>query len=276
MLLATTTTGSESTAVVQEGGEWYPVEGATDLSALFSDPQWRRRADDAVRTADPVDLIDSRFANPLPRAGKILCCGLNYRDHIIETGRELPLYPTLFAKFADTLVGPSEDIVVSGSTQVDWEAELAVVIGRELRRVDPDEAAGAILGYTVANDVSMRDWQSRTLQWLQGKAWDSSTPVGPVVVTADAIDPVAGLSISCDVNGSRVQGGNTSELVFDAQHLVSYISQFTTLRSGDIVLTGTPGGVGMGMTPPKMLADGDVLTTTIEGIGSLRNVVRFG
>jgi acylpyruvate hydrolase len=159
--------------------------------------------------------------------------------------------------------------------RLDWEAELAVVVGSPLRRASESESATAIAGYTVANDISVRDWQNRTLQWFQGKAWDATTPVGPVLVTADELDPTAGLEVRCDVNGEPRQRGNTSTLVFGPATLLSYISQFTLLRPGDLVLTGTPGGVGMGMNPPQYLADGDVVRTEIEGIGVLQNVVRL-
>jgi acylpyruvate hydrolase len=215
------------------------------------------------------------MASPLPPPGKVICCGLNYGDHIAETGREAPAYPTLFAKYADTLIGPGDDIVLPAGLQVDWEAELAVVVGEELRHASVDQARAAIGGYTVANDISVRDWQRRTLQWFQGKAWDATTPVGPVVVTPDQLDPVAGVEVLCRVNGVERQRGNTKTLVFDCPTLLSYISTFTVLRPGDLVLTGTPGGVGMGMDPPTYLADGDVVETEIPGIGTLTNTVRF-
>ena len=151
---------------------------------------------------------------------------------------------------------------------MDWEAELAVVVGAELRGADADEAAGAIAGYTVANDVSMRDWQSRTLQWFQGKAFDATTPLGPVLVTPDEIDG-AGVEVRGHVNGERVQRGNTRTLVFGRAGCCPTSPRSPSLRPGDVVLTGTPGGVGMGMTPPRFLADGDVVETEIAGIGSL-------
>ncbi len=271
------TKGSAGThAAVADDAGWLLLD-APDLSALLAAAGWRDLIDAALASDaarhDPADLV---FLNPLPRPAKILCCGLNYRDHIQETGRDLPEHPTLFAKFADTLTDPGADILVHGSESVDWEAELAVVVGERLHRADREQAAAGILGYTVANDVSMRDWQYRTLQWLQGKAFDRTTPLGPVVVTADAIDPVGGLEVTCLVDGERMQSGNTRELVFDAAHLLSYISQFTALSPGDLVLTGTPGGVGTGMEPPRFLHDGEVVTTAIEGIGELRNTIRMG
>ena len=214
-------------------------------------------------------------ALPLPPPGKVICCGLNYGDHIAELGRERPTYPTLFAKYADTLLPDGADIVLPAGLQVDWEAELAVVVGGELRGASADQARDAIGGYTVANDISVRDWQNRTLQWFQGKAWDATTPIGPVVVSPDAIDPVAGVDVVCRVNGVERQRGSTSSLVFDCAALLAFISTFTVLRPGVLVLTGTPGGVGMGMDPPTSLADGDVVETEISGIGTLTNTVRL-
>ncbi len=212
---------------------------------------------------------------PLPSPAKVICCGLNYGEHIRETGRELPSHPTLFAKYADSLVGPTDDVALLAGTDVDWEAELAVVVGATIRNADRATAVAAVAGYTVANDVSVRDWQYRTLQWFQGKAWDHSTPTGPVVVTPDEVDPASGLTVTCRVNGEEVQRDSTATLVFDTADLLSYISTFTVLRPGDLVLTGTPGGVGTARDPKRFLADGDVLETEIEGIGLLHNVIRL-
>lgn len=273
MRLATVVGSTGTTAAVLDGTDWRALP-ASDLSALlagagdaFDPAALAGQAGEVVPDAVPV--------LPLPRPGKILCCGLNYGEHIAETGRELPRFPTLFAKFADTLTGPSDDLHLDPSAEWDWEAELAVVVGRTLHRADRTAAVAGIGGWTVANDLSARDWQRRTLQWLQGKAWDATTPVGPVVVTPGEVDPTAGLAISCRVNGQEVQRDSTATLVFDAADLLAYVSTFTVLRPGDLVLTGTPGGVGMTRTPPRYLADGDVLETEIDGIGTLRNTVRL-
>lgn len=275
MLLATVSLpgGAGTSAAVGDGGGWAPLE-EPDAQALIAGDGWRARAEAALRARARVAFSAGAFLNPVPRPAKILCCGLNYRDHIVETGRTVPEFPTLFAKFADTLAGPTDDITVHSSHCVDWEAELAVVVGAEVHRAGLQEARDAILGYCVANDVSMRDWQQRTLQWLQGKAFDATTPLGPHIVTADAIEPRDGLRVTCTVNDRTMQDGDTGELVFDAADLVAYVSGFTRLRPGDLILTGTPGGVALGMPSPRYLADGDVVTTTIEGIGTLRNTVR--
>ena len=252
-------------AAAQVDGGWCRLPG-DHLSATFA-------GGGSLAPREP--LSEARLMNPLPAPRKVICCGLNYADHIAETGRELPQHPTLFAKYADTLIGPDDDIVLPKGLEVDWEAELAVVVGAEIRGAGTAEAAAAIAGYTVANDISVRDWQYRTLQWFQGKAWDGSTPVGPVVVTPDEVDPEAGLDITCRVNGEMVQQANTRTLVFGAAELLAYISTFTVLRPGDLVLTGTPGGVGVARDPQRFLEDGDVVETEIAGIGILRNTVRF-
>lgn len=265
-----------TTAAVGHGDSWVVLPGH-NLSELLTHPDWRESVQAALERNDTAELsLDAELLAPLPRPGKIVCCGLNYHDHIVETGRDVPEYPTLFAKFADTITDPFADIEVgSDSVKVDWEAELAVVVGATLRKATRAEAERGILGYTVANDVSYRDWQARTLQWFQGKAWDATMPVGPVVVTADEISPTEGLAITGDIDGEVVQSSNTRELVFDAADLVAYVSQFTRLSPGDLILTGTPGGVGLGMSPQRWLRDGETLTTTIEGIGSLRNTFRI-
>lgn len=276
MRLATIQTPDGPHAAVADADHWL-VLSASDVGDLLRDPQWPRavRAQLAKPGRDRVAHRDARFGAPVPRPGKVLCCGLNYLDHIRETGREVPAFPTLFAKFADTLTAPDAEIRVTASSQVDWEAELTVVIGREIKDATRDEAGRAILGYTVANDVSLRDWQSRTLQWLQGKAFDATCPVGPVVVTADEFDPSEGARITCTIDGRVVQDSTVDRLAFDSADLVAYVSTFTRLQPGDLILTGTPGGVGLGRTPRQFLADGQELVTRIEGIGELRNRIRL-
>ena len=258
-----------TTAAVLDAGAWRALP-APDLSSLLG----RMPLADAAAHAGAV-LENNTFVLPLPAPTKVICCGLNYADHIRETGRDVPQHPTLFAKFADTLTGPSDDIEVPPGLQVDWEAELAVVVGASLREADIDTARAAIAGYTVANDISIRDWQYRTLQWFQGKAWDRTTPVGPVVVTPDEVDPDVGLDVVCRVNGEQLQRDSSRTLVFDPATMLAYISTFTTLRPGDLVLTGTPGGVGVAREPQRFLADGDVVETEVSGIGTLRNTIRF-
>lgn len=284
MNLATLRTGAgTTTAALGFGHDAFLPLPYPSVGALLADPAWRATVEAAAAAATgsagsetdagTIEAGTAEFAPLVPDAGKVICCGLNYGDHIKEMGRDLPEYPTLFAKHADTLTGAGDTIEVRGSGKVDWEAELAVVVGSPLFRADEDQARKAIAGYTVSNDLSMRDWQNRTLQWFQGKAFDATTPVGPVLVTAE--DVSGDFEVRGYVNGELVQSGNTGTLVFGPARLLSYISQFTKLRPGDLVLTGTPGGVGMGMTPPRFLQDGDVLTTEIAGIGRLENTIRI-
>lgn len=278
MKLATLRTGEGTTAAVAVDAGFLPLQ-APDAGTLLTTANWQSAVQTALETMAAghgphvVPEGEANFAPAVLQPGKVICCGLNYTEHILEMGRELPAHPTLFAKFADTLTGAQDTITVRGSDKVDWEAELAVVVGKELRHADESEAAAAIAGYCVANDVSMRDWQNRTLQWLQGKAFDASTPVGPVIVTADEFGAHPNFSVRGYVNGELVQSGESSTLVFGPAQLLAYISTFATLRPGDIVLTGTPGGVGSGMKPPRFLADGDVLTTEIDGLGRLDNTI---
>ena len=227
-----------------------------------------------LRGEDTGTLLSDVDLAPLVTApSKTICVGLNYRSHILEMGRELPAHPTLFGKFADTLIGARDDLLLpAASEQVDWEAELGVVIGAPVRRATSEQARAAIAGYTIVNDVSMRDWQWRTPQWLQGKAFENSTPVGPFLVTPDEVDHARDLELRCDVDGVTMQRSSTSDLLFDPAEIVAYISGFTTLRPGDLIATGTPGGVGAGRDPKVFLQPGQVLRTAIEGLGECVNV----
>jgi len=223
--------------------------------------------------AGPVHAVDEvDFAPVVPRPAKVFCLGLNYRAHILEMGHELPDHPTVFSKYAIALVGAHDDIwLPAESSAVDWEAELGIVIGRAVRRASAAEARDAIAGYTVVNDVSMRDWQYRTAQWDAGKTWEHATPVGPWLVTPDEVDHATDLRVTCDVDGERMQDGSTADLLFDPVETVRYLSTICTLEPGDLISTGTPAGVGHGRTPPVYLRPGQVVRTAIEGIGALVN-----
>lgn len=224
----------------------------------------------AAGPVHPIDAVD--VAPVVPRPGKVLCLGLNYRAHILEMGHELPDHPTVFAKYAVALIGARDDIwLPPESDEVDWEAELGIVVGRRVRRASAEEARAAIAGYTVVNDVSMRDWQYRTPQWDQGKTWEHATPVGPWLVTPDEVDDARDLRVTCEVDGALMQDGRTSDLLFDPVTTVQYLSTVCTLEPGDLISTGTPAGVGHGRTPPVYLRPGQVVRTTIEGIGALVN-----
>jgi acylpyruvate hydrolase len=246
--------------------------GPGDVGTLLATrPDWRAWAESA--DGPSLDVEPTQVAPVIPHPGKIVCVGLNYRTHITEMGRDLPEYPTLFAKYTETLIGPHDTVVLPPeSDSVDWEAELVVVVGRTVRRADRAAAEAAIAGYTVMNDVSMRDWQFRTKEWLQGKTWEASTPLGPCMLTAD--DLAADAGISCEIDGDVVQKSTIADLVFDAAALVAYISTMITLNPGDIIATGTTGGVGHARKPPRYLQDGQTLVTAVEGIGAMSNPVR--
>jgi acylpyruvate hydrolase len=269
--LATIRQPGGATAAVRiedSGAVLLPFADVADL--LASGESWRAQAEAGGERLATDGLT---FASLVVSPSKVFCVGLNYLRHAQEAGREVPDHPSLFAKFADAITGPYDDILLpSASTSVDWEAELVVVIGRTIRNAGATEAAEAIAGFTVGNDVSMRDWQRRTTQWLQGKTWESSSPVGPVLVTTDEVGgPRPDLQVACLVDDQTMQDARTSDLLFDPVDIVSYISTIITLRPGDLIFTGTPEGVGAARTPPVFLQPGQVVTTRIEGIGEMRN-----
>lgn len=284
MKLATirsTATPSGHFAAVLVGEEAVQLPGFADVGEfLAADVTAQQQAVEAARAANSdgslirVPEAGADFAPVVPNPSKVICVGLNYHDHIKETGNEVPSHPTLFAKFADTLAGANDDIEIPEEDhRIDWEAELVIVIGSGGRRLTEEQAEDAIAGYTVANDVSMRGYQGRTIEWLQGKVWDASTPVGPYVATKDEVAPNA--QIYTTVNGETVQDDTIDTQVFSPAQLVAYISVATTLRPGDLILTGTPAGVALGRRNDQgrhpWLVAGDVLETGIEGIGSQRN-----
>lgn len=222
-----------------------------------------------LREIGEVDAATAHFARISPDPAHILCIGLNYRSHIERLSRPTPRYPTFFAKFSSTLTGPRDPIVLPAvSDRIEGEAELAVVVGRPLHRATPSDAVAAIAGYTVANDLSLRDWQHRTSEALQGKVFDRSTPLGPVLATPDEVDDARDLTLSFTVDDILWQRESTSDMLFSPAELVAYCSTFLTLLPGDVILTGTP------RTTPeaRSLVPGQTMTTTIEGIGSAINL----
>ena len=245
--------------------------GHADVGELLALADWRAAAEAADGAEhDPAGLD---YAPVVPRPGKVVCVGVNYAAHVREMGRELPEHPTLFAKYAEALVGAYDDVVLpAASDAVDWEGELAVVLGATVRHADEAAAAAAIAGYSVLNDVTARDWQYRTLQWLQGKTFEATTPFGPELVTPD--EAGEGLELTCAVDGEVVQRANTADLVFGAAATIAYVSTVLTLRPGDVIALGTPGGVGHARKPPRYLTEGAVLTTSIAGLGECRNTCR--
>ncbi|MBL8550566.1 MAG: fumarylacetoacetate hydrolase family protein [Hyphomonadaceae bacterium] len=224
----------------------------------------------------PAVAGDVRLGAPLAQVGKIVCAGLNYRDHALEAGMSIPDEPILFMKAVTALSGPNDPVTLPpGAEKTDWEVELAVVIGRVARRVPVSAALDHVAGYCVANDISERAYQlEHGGQWVKGKSYDNFAPLGPWLVTRDEAGSVAERSLWLEVNGCRLQDGNTRDLIFAVPWLVSYISRYMTLNPGDLILTGTPSGVGLGQKPPVFLKSGDVMRLGIEGLGEQRQEVR--
>jgi acylpyruvate hydrolase len=271
MRFASCSHGGRSFAAAIDGDRATPLAGIGELgvatpSSLLADPPLDHKR------SIPLDEVILRPV--IPRPGKIICIGLNYLEHVSETGRELPEYPVLFTKFAESLTGPRDPIVLPPeSAQVDYEGEMAVVIGRAGRRIDAGDALRHVAGYTVANDVTMRDYQYKTHQWLQGKVWESSTPLGPWLVTPAEVGDARALDISLTLNGKVLQGASTAQLMFDVPTLVSRLSELVTLKPGDVILTGTPGGVGFRRDPQVFLSPGDQVVVEVSKLGRLVNPV---
>ena len=238
----------------------------------------RAAADPGRIAAEGAPLSSLRLLAPVPRPGKIVAIGRNYPDHAAEDGVVPPATPLVFAKFPSSVVGPGADIRWDPglTSQVDYEAELAVVIGRRARFVSVDEALDHVLGYTCLNDVSARDVQFGDGQWVRGKSLDTFCPMGPALVTTDELPDPGDLEIACLVNGERLQHDRTSAMFFGVREIISHCSQAFTLEPGDVIATGTPGGVGIFRQPPRLLGDGDVVDVVIEGIGTLTNTCRTG
>jgi 2-keto-4-pentenoate hydratase/2-oxohepta-3-ene-1,7-dioic acid hydratase in catechol pathway len=259
--------------VVSLAGAGYP-----DLTSLMAvGGEARSRVENWVFNPPPEAvsaLNDVRLLAPVPQPKKLICVGLNYRDHAIESKMEIPKVPTIFSKFATSVVGPGDNIVLpAASTQPDYEAEFAFVIGRGGRHIPAARWRDHVFGYTIVNDVSARDFQLATTQWLMGKTFDTFAPMGPWVVSADEIDDPHALDISMTINGEMLQNSNTRELIFKIPDLVEFLSRVFTLETGDIVSTGTPSGVGFARKPPRYLRAGDECVIKVQGIGELRNPV---
>jgi len=249
-----------------------------DAIAFLTEGASARARAAVVLSAPPAHAIREydvgRLMAPIPRPGKIICIGLNYRDHVAESAQAVPDYPTVFAKYATCVIGPREAIVLPrASERVDYEGELAVVIGRYAKDVPPAEALGYVAGYTSFNDVSARDYQQRTSQWTIGKTFDTFGPMGPALVTADDVPDPHNLTLRVTIGNDVLQESNTRHLIFSIPRLIAYLSAVMTLEPGDVIATGTPGGVGDARTPPRYLRPGEVVTVDIEGIGRLENPV---
>jgi 2-keto-4-pentenoate hydratase/2-oxohepta-3-ene-1,7-dioic acid hydratase in catechol pathway len=226
---------------------------------------------------EEVALDGVRLLAPVPRPGKVIGIGLNYRDHAAESGQPIPTAPILFPKYANSVIGPGAPIVIPPETrEPDYEAELGVVIGRAASRVPEADALSFVAGYTCMNDVSARDLQFQSSQWMLGKAIDTFLPCGPWLVTADEIPDPQALAIRLTLNGEVMQSSSTAQMVFGVAELVAFVSRTTTLDPGDLIATGTPPGVGFARKPPVWLKDGDVVSVEVEAIGALTNPVRAG
>lgn len=268
MKIATLRIDGTTCAARLDNDFYIEIPGVPDAGQLLQLPDWKKVAAEASNRQFPADYID--LAPVIPNPGKIICVGANYLKHIKEMGSEVPEYPTLFAKYAESLVGAFDDIELPPEDHaIDWEAELAIVIGKAGRRINEADAISHVAGYTVLNDVSMRNYQFRSMQWLQGKTWEKSTPFGPVLVTPDELSPNA--MIRTKINEELMQESSIDDLVFNPAQLISYISTIITLKPGDIIATGTPSGVGHARKPARYITNNDTLETSIEGIGALRN-----
>jgi 2-keto-4-pentenoate hydratase/2-oxohepta-3-ene-1,7-dioic acid hydratase in catechol pathway len=261
------------TLVVVDGERLGSVPGVTLSEAIAAGLTPAEIAAKAVDDPTLTELPERLLSPVLP--GKVVAIGLNYEDHVRETGMDRPERPLIFAKFPSAICGDGDEIFVDRrqTSRVDWEGELAVIVGRRLRFVAEEEALDGIFGYTVANDISARDVQFSDGQWTRGKSFDTFCPLGPVVLPAVAVPDPQDMMLRTRVNGEVVQEASTSEMVFGVAEIVAYCSRTFTLEAGDVILTGTPWGCGDFMDPPRSLGNGDLVETEVEGIGCLRNTV---
>jgi 2-keto-4-pentenoate hydratase/2-oxohepta-3-ene-1,7-dioic acid hydratase in catechol pathway len=249
--------GYESVLQFLEAGQ----KGIADAEKLIADKSARR---------SPLSAV--KLLAPIPKPPRVFAIGLNYQEHAVESKMKVQAVPTVFFKLSETVVGPDVDVILpKNSTQVDYEAEMAVVIGKPGYRIAAADADEYIFGYTICNDVSARDVQLATSQWTMGKSFPTFTPIGPCIVSKDEVGDAHDLDISCDVSGERLQDSNTSLLIFRVPQLIEYLSSITPLLAGDIISTGTPPGVGLGRTPQRWLNPEEEMVVTVEKIGSLRN-----
>jgi acylpyruvate hydrolase len=252
---------------VERAGELRGIDGFADVGELLA-----ARAE--VTLGAPVDRAVVTLRSPLARPGKIICIGLNYRDHCREQNIEPPRYPMLFSKFANAVNDPGGTVLRPRATeQLDLECELGVVIGRAASHIGPSGALDHVFGYTIINDITMRDLQREDRQWLRAKGSDGFAPIGPAVVTRDEIADAQALAMRSSVNGETWQDSSTAEMIFDVPTIVAFVSQVIALEPGDLIATGTPAGVGHYQRPPRYLADGDLLRCEIEGIGAIETTV---
>jgi len=267
--------GNEKPGIIDHEGK------IRDLSSHIPDINGNSINSESLKKIGAIDLStlpivsnDTRLGACVGNVGKFLCIGLNYSDHAAESGLPVPSEPILFSKATSAIVGPNDNVEIPrNSSETDWEVELGIIIGKKAKYINEDEAEEYIAGYCVVNDVSERAFQiKREGQWTKGKSCDTFGPTGPYLVTKDEIPDVQNLKIYLDVNGKRMQDGSTNTMIFSAKHIVYYLSQFMSLNPGDVIATGTPPGVGLGMKPPVFLNAGDTMKLGIEGLGEQNQI----
>ncbi|HEY4295178.1 MAG TPA: fumarylacetoacetate hydrolase family protein [Paraburkholderia sp.] len=268
--------GQERPGIIDANGAMrslYPVIRAIDDVALSREGLDFLRAVDATKL--PLVPAGVRIGVPVSNVRSVVAIGLNYTDHAREASMAIPTEPVVFNKATSSLTGPNDDIILPrGSTKTDWEVELAIAIGSTVSNVSEQDAQAAIAGFCLVNDVSEREWQlERNGQWGKGKSFTTFTPLGPWLVTPDEVNHARNLTLTLSVNGLQRQCGNTSDMIFSVDRIVSYVSSFMALQPGDLIITGTPAGVGMGMKPPAYLRDGDVIDMAITGLGTQKHRV---
>ena len=248
-----------------------------DLSSLVDDLKPSTLNFEILKKIKDLDILklpiiskDQRIGSCVNKPGKFIAIGLNYSDHAKETGAKTPTEPIVFMKATSSICGPNDEIEIpKGSNKLDWEVELAFVVGKDTKNISEKDAPNHILGYCIVNDVSEREWQIEKLgQWVKGKSGDTFGPTGPYLVTKEAIDDINNLNLTTEVNGKKMQSGNTKNMIFNTNFILSYLSKFMSLQPGDLVTTGTPAGVGMGMNPQVFLKPGDNIKITIDNLGT--------
>jgi 2-keto-4-pentenoate hydratase/2-oxohepta-3-ene-1,7-dioic acid hydratase in catechol pathway len=275
-LLRVGSKGKEKPAILDDEGK------IRDISSHVSDLNPGNVNIDTISKLQNVDLASlpelsssERIGSCITKPGKFVAIGLNYSDHAAETGAEVPSEPIMFMKATSSISGPNDDVeIVAGSKKLDWEVELGIVIGKDAKYISESQSQDHILGYCLVNDVSEREWQIEKMgQWVKGKSHDTFGPIGPYLVTSDEIKDVNNLNLSLDLNGKRMQTGNTNKMIFNVYHIVAYLSKYMSLQAGDIITTGTPPGVGMGKKPQVFLKNGDTLRLSIDNLGEQNSKV---
>ncbi len=268
--------GNEKPGVIDKNGKIRDISSyVKDLNPDFLNFGTISKLQSADLFSLPELSVNERIGSCITKPGKFVAIGLNYSDHAAETGAKVPSEPITFMKATSSINGPNDDIeLVKGSKKLDWEVELGIVIGKETKHISENQSQDHILGYCLVNDISEREWQIEKMgQWVKGKSHDTYGPIGPYLVTKDEIPDVNNLKMNLDVNGTRMQSGNTSTMIFNVNVIVSYLSKFMSLQAGDIITTGTPPGVGMGMKPQQFLKAGDKMKLSIENLGEQNSKV---